>query len=506
MQQDIAIKVENLSVSFPKDTLLFAAVKDISFDIPKGKTLALIGQSGSGKSITSLAIMGLLPKKSIISGNIFLENKNNILTITKKERTKINGNKISMIFQEPMSALNPIMSIGNQLTESILTHQNIDKKLAKQQALYWLEKVQLPTPKEIFNRYPHQLSGGQKQRVMIAMAMCNKPALLIADEPTTALDVLVQKDIIDLMKSLQLEFGMAILFITHDLALAHLIADKIIELKNGTIINYEKKPINTEIIKEKAVDNNAVLVQINNLNVHFTQNKIDILKALDNVSLSIYKGEILGLVGASGCGKSTLSRCILGLQDYISGHILFENKDMKMMHRKERSAKVQMVFQDPYSSLNPRLNVRDTLLEILHFHRPEIENKNNEVNKLIALVQLPEGSEKKYPHEFSGGQRQRICIAKALAVQPQLIICDESVAALDTVIQEQILQLLTDIQRVTGITYLFISHDLNVVKKLCNRIAVMNQGKIIEIGDTKEVIENSKEIYTEKLLAASMLV
>lgn len=506
MQQHTAIQIQNLSVRFIKDAQKFDAVKNISFTINKGQTLALVGMSGSGKSITSLAIMGLLPQQAQINGHIFLDNNTDILQCSKQERININGKKISMIFQEPMSALNPIMSIGKQLVESIVTHQKINKKSALNQAIFWLDKVQLPHPDDIFNRFPHQLSGGQKQRVMIAMAMCNKPDLLIADEPTTALDVLVQKDIIQLMKNLQSELGMAILFITHDIDLAHLIADEIIEIKNGVLIPYHKKHFNNNIFSSPPTDNvKSILVQINNLTVQFPQPNNRTLNALNNVSLSIFEGEILGLVGASGCGKSTLSKCILGLQQYISGTIFFGEKDMRLMSRKERSRCVQMVFQDPYSSLNPRMCVQDALLEILQMHRPEISDPKKEINRLLALVELPEDAAKKYPHEFSGGQRQRICIAKAMAVQPQLIICDESVAALDTVIQEQILQLLSNINRNTGITFLFISHDLNVVSRLCNKIAVMNNGKIIELGNTQDIIGNPKEIYTEKLLKASLL-
>lgn len=507
------LKVNNLHIKFEGPNA-FHALQGVSFKIANGKTLALIGTSGSGKSLTSLAIMGLLPKNAKQTGYIILEDNNQELilnNLSTKQWQTIRGNKISMVFQEPMSALNPIMSIGDQLKECILVHQSINDDEAKKSAINWLEKVKLPDPKNIYNRYPHQISGGQKQRVMIAMAMCNHPSVLIADEPTTALDVTVQQEIILLMKQLQAEFGTALLFITHDLALAKLIADDFLILEKGKVVKQLITPEFEAPISQN-VDNETIL-KVDQLKVYYENPKSwfkktnSAFKAVDGVSFTIEKGDRMGLVGESGCGKSTLSKCILGLQKATSGKIWYKNKELTHLAPKEwfnLRKDIQIVFQDPYASLNPRLKIADLLSEPLKVHKVV---ENNEIDKtvktLLDQVQLPLNALNKYPHEFSGGQRQRICIARALSVQPKFVICDESVSALDVMIQAQILELLYDLQATFDLTYLFITHDLHVVHSFCNKVMVMEKGLIVESGLTAQVLNHPKETYTKKLLAAA---
>lgn len=506
------LTVKNLHIRFEGDHP-FHALQGISFHIPKGKTLALIGTSGSGKSLTSLAIMGLLPKNTRQTGYIILEEKEDLILnkLSEKEWTAVRGKKVSMVFQEPMSALNPIMTIGAQLKESILSHQDIGNVKARKQAISWLEKVKLPQPEILYKRYPHQLSGGQKQRVMIAMAMCNHPDVLIADEPTTALDVTVQQEVIQLMKNLQQEFGTAMLFITHDLALAKLIADDYLILEKGKVV---PKMLTPEFERDELpVPNPELLLRVDRLKVYYPE-KTNWLgkpqgyfKAVDEVSFQIHKGETLGLVGESGCGKSTLSKCILGLQEATAGSIYFKDKDITRLSTKEwygLRKDIQIIFQDPYASLNPRIKVGDAIAEPMIVHNlAKGKVITSSVLSLLDQVQLPANAMDKYPHEFSGGQRQRICIARALAVQPELVICDESVSALDINIQAQILELLHQLQISFGLTYLFITHDLHVVKAISDRIMVMEKGKIVEQGLTQDILLNPQEPYTKKLLAAA---
>jgi len=507
------IKVNKLSITF-EGTTPFKAIDNISFSIDVGKTLALVGQSGSGKSITSLAIMGLLPESAKREGSIILQGFPQLNAQSGKTYQNIRGKEIGMIFQEPMSALNPIISCGNQLMESILAHQKISTKRAKQLVIEWFEKVKLPDPSQLFHRYPHQLSGGQKQRVMIAMAMCNHPKLLIADEPTTALDVTVQMEIILLMKQLQKEMNTALLFITHDLALAKIIADDFLILENGKVVQtplnftLPEPKINTETSNHKKVP----LLKVDSLDIFYSEKKSFLgkttryFKAVNNVSFEIFPSETLGLVGESGCGKSTLSKAILRLQGITSGKIYFEETDISTSNstgwRKLRR-KIQIIFQDPYASLNPRIKVGNAIQEPMLAHNLMDEKQSvKEVENLLDLVQLPKSAKDKYPHEFSGGQRQRICIARALAVDPKLIICDESVSALDVKIQGQILKLLADLQQEKKLTYLFITHDLNVVRSISDRILIMEKGEIIESGPTQDVMDFPKEDYTKRLLAA----
>ncbi|HTO16089.1 MAG TPA: ABC transporter ATP-binding protein [Edaphocola sp.] len=506
------LQVKNLHITFSGNPP-FHALQGINFTIEKGETMALIGASGSGKSLTSLAVMGLLPQNATQTGYIILgegSNEKTLNKLTRKQWQDIRGKEISMIFQEPMSALNPIMTIGDQLVESILTHQKISKSKAKDSAIQWLEKVKIPNPGGSYKRYPHQLSGGQKQRVMIAMAMCNHPSVLIADEPTTALDVTVQKEIILLMKQLQEEFQTSMLFITHDLALAHEITDNFVILEKGKVVNKmfisEFHAPNTQIV------NDQILLAVNNLKVYYPEETnwkgkiVKEFKAVDDVSFEINKGDRVGLVGESGCGKTTLSKCILGLQKASSGSIFFKDKEITNLSDKEwfpLRKSIQIIFQDPYASLNPRLNIGSILSEPLIVHKiVEKSDVQKKVLRLLDQVQLSSNSIKKYPHEFSGGQRQRICIARALSLQPEFLICDESVASLDVKIQAQILELLYQLQEENNLTYLFITHDLNVVKSFCKNVLVMEKGKLVEQGATENVLVNPKMDYTKKLLAA----
>jgi len=562
----MVLSVYNLTVRFDGEKP-FTAVNAVSFTIEQGKTLAIVGESGSGKSLTALAVMGLLPKSASLTGEISLHS----LVITKNEAIPIpnsqspipiiRGKDAGMVFQEPMSSLNPVMSIGKQLKEAILIHQKISRSAGKQLAIDWLRKVQLPNPEKIYARYPHQLSGGQKQRVMIAMAMCNHPALLIADEPTTSLDVTVQQEIIRLMHYLQQEHRSAMIFITHDLNLAATIADDVLVMYKGEMIEYgqcdkvmkhpqhpytkallackpspqqkgHRLPVvadfmedgETKINKTNSINPQpaptpiiqsplpAPLLTVKNLRVWFTENKsmlgkpISYFKAVDDVSFILNKGETLGLVGESGSGKSTLSRSLVGLIPAHDGEIWFNGEDLAKLPIRGWSCvrrKIQMIFQDPYSSLNPRMTIGDMLAEPLMVHNVVPRNElQKEALRLLDLVQLPAGSMHRYPHQFSGGQRQRIGIARALALRPQLLVCDESVSALDVSIQAQILNLLKDLQQEFGLTYLFISHDLSVVHYFSDRVMVMHAGKIVESGDAEQVLKQPKDEYTKRLVAA----
>jgi peptide/nickel transport system ATP-binding protein len=542
------LRVDNLQISFAA----FTAVKGISFEINKGETLAIVGESGSGKSLTALALMGLLPTSATVNGNVLLSVQNNVqslsLLTSNTAWQQLRGQEIAMVFQEPMSALNPVMKIGEQLQESILTHQKISKQQAKKIAIDWLAKVQLPTPEKIYSRYPHQLSGGQKQRVI--MAMCNNPVLLIADEPTTALDVTVQKDVLALMHSLQQEHNTAMIFITHDLALAAEIADKVLVMYKGEVVEYGpvqqvlKNPqhpytralvackpspshkgqrlpvvedflnanVTEHIPQPKIAISTEPILQVNNLRVWFTDEKnwlgktTSHYKAVDGVSFELKNGEVLGLVGESGCGKSTISRSLMGLLPANKGEIIFNGQDLTTLSPqgwKQVRRQIQMIFQDPFASLNPRMTIGDMLMEPMRVHHivPTKELKK-EALRLLSLVQLPADAMKRYPHQFSGGQRQRLGIARALALRPQLLVCDESVSALDVSVQAQILNLLKDLQREFNLSYLFISHDLSVVHYISDRVMVMQAGKIVEAGEAEKVLKHPTDPYTRRLIDA----
>ncbi|WP_299119302.1 ABC transporter ATP-binding protein [uncultured Tenacibaculum sp.] len=547
------LQIKNLEIAFKKSP---PVVKNISFNLQQNEILGIVGESGSGKSITSLAILGLLPKFADIKGEI-LFNQQDLLAFNKDSFQKIRGSKIAMIFQEPMSSLNPTLTCGYQVAEILQLHTNLSNSEIKEEVISLFNKVKLPRPNDIYNSYPHQISGGQKQRVMIAMAIACKPQLLIADEPTTALDVTVQKEIILLLKELQKEFKMGILFISHDLALVSEIADNVVVMHKGVIIeqgtskniflnpkeNYTKALINSKpntknrlkllptvsnfinnsvdttlfTNKEREeyhnkIYNKSPLLEIKNLHKDFISNaswfsKPNIVKAVNDVSFKIYEGETLGLVGESGCGKTTLSRTILQLETASSGEIIYKGKDITKLSKsefKKLRKDIQIIFQDPFSSLNPRITIGNAILEPMKVHNilDSSKERKNYVLDLLEKVGLEKEHFYRYPHEFSGGQRQRIGIARTIALQPKLIICDESVSALDVSVQAQVLNLLNQLKAEFNFTYIFISHDLSVVKYMADQLVVMNKGKIEEIADADEIYNNPKTTYTKTLVEA----
>lgn len=551
------LSVQNLSISFKSNNEFITVVENISFELESQQILGIVGESGSGKSVTSLAILGLLSKSAKISGNIFFNDKD-LTKLSESTFRKIRGNQISMIFQEPMSSLNPSLTCGFQVIEVLFQHTKISKSEAKNQVIELFNKVKLPRAEVIFNQYPHQLSGGQKQRVMIAMAIACKPQILIADEPTTALDVTVQKEIIELLKELQQETEMSIIFITHDLALVSEIADTVLVMYQGKIVeqgkvekvfltpihNYTKalinsKPSLTQRLKklptvkdfiEQSIQNEVYsaeertefhqkiyaakpLLEVKNLatyfktnNSFFFGNKSEV-KAVDEVSFKLFEGETLGLVGESGCGKTTLGRTILHLEKATKGQIFYCEKDVTNLSKtdlKNFRREVQIIFQDPFSSLNPRIPVGEAILEPMKVHgilNTAAERKQY-IFDVLSRVGLTEEHYYRYPHEFSGGQRQRIGIARTIALNPKLIICDESVSALDVSVQAQVLNLLNELKKDFGFTYIFISHDLAVVKYMADQLIVMNKGKIEEIGDADAIYKTPKRAYTQKLIEA----
>ncbi len=558
------LQIKNLSIDFIAESGTTHALKNISFSVNRNEVVALVGESGSGKSVTALSILQLLPSPpaSYTNGEILLsedgDSSTDLLKRNRYEMQDIRGNKIAMIFQEPMTSLNPVLSCGTQVMEAIILHKKISKGEAKLLTIKWFERVKLPDPESVFNRYPHQLSGGQKQRVMIAMAMCCEPSLLICDEPTTALDVTVQKTILQLIKELQQQSGMGVIFITHDLGVVAEIADKAIVIYKGEIVEqnsikeifsnaqhpYTKallacRPVNHERGKRLPVVSDfletkseisylkpetapqtsdfrlqsPVLLSAQNLSVWFpTQKKLfgkphSFIKAVDDVSFEVYKGETLGLVGESGCGKTTLGRTLLRLIEPTSGKISYNGIDLTAKKREElRSLRkeIQIVFQDPYSSLNPRLTIGSAIAEPMKVHGLSSNGKQrkDKVVELLEKVDLKAEHFHRYPHEFSGGQRQRIVIARALALNPSFIVCDESVSALDVSVQAQVLNLLNDLKKEFGFTIIFISHDLSVVRYISNRILVMNKGRIEESGDADSIYFNPQSAYTKNLVAS----
>lgn len=579
MQKEVLLEVKNLVTEFKSDGEFIKAVNDVSFTLHKGETIGIVGESGSGKSVTSLSIMQLIPNPPgrVFGGEMLYHSKDkgvvNLRNLPAEEMRSFRGNEIAMIFQEPMTSLNPVYTCGNQVMEAILLHQKVSKKEAKKKTLKLFEQVQLPDPERIFNVYPHQISGGQKQRVMIAMAMSCNPRVLIADEPTTALDVTVQKTILDLMLQLQREHDMGIMFITHDLGVIAELADKVMVMYKGKVVEqgpvleifsnpqhpYTKsllacrppldkrlmrlpvsadfmstdedgnmleipttvsEAINSVIITKEQRDKEhkelyerSKILELQNIKTYFPKNKtffgktIDYVKAVDDVTLDVYEGETLGLVGESGCGKTTLGRTILRLNEPTDGKIFFERNDLlrlKPEDMRQLRKDMQIIFQDPYSSLNPRITIGEALMEPMQVHN--ILSNNNQrkekVYELLKKVGLTEKQFSRYPHEFSGGQRQRVCIARALALNPKFIICDESVSALDVSVQAQVLNLLNDLKREFKFTYIFISHDLSVVKFMSDRMVVMNKGKIEEMGDADEIYMNPQSDYTKKLISS----
>ncbi len=583
MEKKKLLSIENLETIFSTEEGIVKAVDQISFAVHEGETIGIVGESGSGKSVTALSIMRLVatPPGEIKGGSIHF-NKTasesvDLLQLPEPALRKLRGNDIAMIFQEPMTSLNPVFKCGDQVVEAIALHQKCSYQIAKEKTLQLFSKVELPDPARIFNAYPHQISGGQKQRVMIAMALSCNPKVLIADEPTTALDVTVQKSILALMNTLKKELGAAVIFITHDLGVIGELADRVIVMykgkivEQGTVLDIFKRPqhpytksllacrppldfhlsrlpIATDfmevahqadgsiVIKEKERSLTETLstlkvskaeraerlaklqlekpiLEVKKLSAWFPKRKnffgktTEYLKAVDEVSFDVYPGETLGLVGESGCGKTTLGRTILRLTPAQAGQVIFEGKDVLKLSDQGLKAMrkdIQIIFQDPYSSLNPRMTIGNAILEPMKVHGIWDHDKmrKEKVEELLETVNLEAKHFNRYPHEFSGGQRQRICIARALALQPKFIICDESVSALDVSVQAQVLNLLIELRESFNLSYIFISHDLSVVKFMSDRMVVMNKGVIEEMGPADEIYNHPQRPYTQKLIDA----
>lgn len=527
------LNVQNLTVRFHTRDGVINAVNNASFSVESGQVLGIVGESGSGKSVTCYSLMGLVPMPPgrIEAGTALFEGRD-LLSMSETEMRKLRGSRIGMVFQDPMTSLNPFMTIASQLMEPLLIHQKMDRKSARIKAIAALEEVGITNAHTRINSYPHEFSGGMRQRVMIAMALINEPRLLIADEPTTALDVTVQAQILALLKRIQKDHDVAVIFITHDLAVVANMADHILVMKDGDIVeegdtqalfHHPRHPYTIKLLDAVPVTakpqhhkndvDSIEFLTVKNLNKSyrsyrgfFRPTAGEEIRAVHDISLTVRKGEIMGLVGESGSGKSTFGRCIMRLIDSDSGQVLLSGVDLttlsdKALRRARRD--FQMIFQDPYASLNPRMTVFDTLAEPLLVHK--LVNRNDvldKVNQLMDEVGLSRRMIRKYPHEFSGGQRQRIAIARAIAVQPKLIVADEPVSALDVTIQAQILELLMKLTRSHDLTMLFISHDLSVVRYISDRVAVMQQGKIVEIGETEALFTRPEHSYTKTLLAA----
>ncbi|MEZ4825630.1 MAG: ABC transporter ATP-binding protein [Bacteroidia bacterium] len=554
------LEVKNLTTEFRTREGIIPAVRNISLQLTAGKTLGIVGESGSGKSVTSLSVMRLLPGYARVpEGEIWFRKAEgeliNLLSLPQTEMQKIRGNQISMIFQEPMTSLNPVFSCGDQVSEALRIHKGLSREEAKQETLRLFDQVELPRKEQIFRAYPHQISGGQKQRVMIAMAICCNPSLLIADEPTTALDVTVQKSILRLLEQLQAQYGMAMVFITHDLGVVGEIADEVMVMYRGEGVetgpvekiftspahrytqgllacrpnaNFHLRrlrtvedflsdtPVSVVVKADQKVVQPAVpapLLEVYGLKKYFSDSgglfsgEKEVIKAVDEVSFKVYPGETVGLVGESGCGKTTLGRTILRLTEPTGGQIRFRGKEITTLPTSEMRAlrrSMQIIFQDPYSSLNPRMTIGEAIAEPMRVHgigRNEKERKEKTL-ALLDKVQLTSDSFSRYPHQFSGGQRQRVCIARTLAVSPDFVICDESVSALDVSVQAQILNLLKDLQETQNLTFIFISHDLSVIRFMSDRILVMKSGKIVEEGAAEDLYLSPKTEYTQNLLEA----
>jgi len=561
------LEIKDLCVDFVDNGAATPALQYISLQVNRGEIVAIVGESGSGKSVTSLSILQLLPSPPAVytNGDILLHTHTttlNLLKVSPRQLQQVRGNEVAMIFQEPMSSLNPVFTCGYQVMEAILLHNAISRTEAKQRAIALFEQVQLPQPATIFYRYPHQLSGGQKQRVMIAMAMSCAPSLLICDEPTTALDVTVQQNILRLIKELQQQNNMGVIFITHDLGVVAEIADRVIVLYKGQIVEEnrtqalfsdpqhpytrallacrpalyqkgERLPVVSDFMggedrkvtsdMQQAIKHSnplptsghpsPALLSVQALQVYYPAARSFLgkvtayTKAVDGVSFDVYEGETLGLVGESGCGKSTLGRAILQLTSATGGRILYKGEDLLQMSAAGLRAlrkDIQIIFQDPYSSLNPRMTIGEAIAEPLLVHGlvDTAAKRKERVIELLEQVNLQAAHYYRYPHEFSGGQRQRIVIARALALEPSFIICDESVSALDVSVQAQVLNLLNDLKKTFGFTAIFISHDLSVVRYISDRIIVMNKGKIEEIGEAEQVYNHPASTYTQKLIAS----
>ncbi|OWR31246.1 ABC transporter ATP-binding protein [Saccharibacillus sp. O23] len=525
------LEVRDLRVSFSARETETEAVRGVSFDLRKGETLGIVGESGSGKSVTARAIMRLLPEASarVKSGEIVFLGQN-LARKTRKEMEAVRGRDIGMIFQDPMTSLNPTLRIGEQIAETLRKHRKMSKREARAEAVEMLKLVGIRDPETRFDQYPHEFSGGMRQRAMIAIALACRPSLLIADEPTTALDVTIQAQILNVMKQMQEKLGTAIILITHDLGVVAGMCDRVAVMKSGEIVEegrtedifakpqhpYTRKLLNAlprldEPKKPKAASEAAAsgepLLEVRSLRQHFNLGKGRTLRAVNDISFFIREGETLGMVGESGSGKSTTGRAILRLHEPTGGDVLYRGmavnrlspKEMKLMRRE-----MQMIFQDPYASLNPRLKVLDIIGEAMDVHglSKNPAQRRARVEELLEMVGLDPAFALRYPHEFSGGQRQRIGIARALAVEPKFIVCDEPLSALDVSIQSQVVKLLEDLQQKLGLTYLFIAHDLSMVKHISDRVAVMYAGKIVELAESEELYNNPQHPYTKSLLAA----
>jgi peptide/nickel transport system ATP-binding protein len=519
------LKVKNLSLKVGTQELL----KSVSFQIKRGEIFALVGESGSGKSLTSLAIMRLLPDALRVTAGDILLNGNSLFSISEFEMQKVRGRKIAMIFQEPMTALNPVMTIGEQVAEVIRLHLELSEKEIRAKVVELFEEVALPSASERYGWYPHQLSGGQKQRVMIAMALACEPELLVADEPTTALDVTIQAQVLALLKEIQSKRELSILFITHDMGVVAQMADTIAVMRYGELLEVAPResffenpthPYTQALLRDalpsteakESTSDSSRLLEIEDLKVYFPIKKgffkrtVGQTKAVDGVTLSIPKGRTLALVGESGSGKSTIGRAILRLIDATGGSVFFGGVDLVKLSQKELLTyrrEIQIIFQDPYSALNPRMTIGEIIREgmvSLKVGEQKRAVQDKKIKALLVKVGLEEEHFLRYPHEFSGGQRQRIGIARALAVEPELIICDEPTSALDVSVRAQVLELLKELQEERGLSYLFITHDLSIIRTIADEVAVMRDGKIVEHGAVDEVMDNPQHAYTQKLL------
>jgi len=526
------LEVSDLKVSFGST----AVVDEIDFTINRGETFVLLGESGSGKSISAMAIMRLLPNAATINSGKILLDSEDLLQLPEAEMREIRGGKVGMIFQEPQTSLNPVMTIGDQIAESLSWHKKLKGKSARERVIELLEAVGISEADRRYGEYPHQFSGGMKQRVMIAMALAGEPELLIADEPSTALDVTIQAQVLELLLKLQKERNMAILFITHDLGVASKMADHVGVMYAGKIVENAprdqffktpKHPYSQKLFdalpskikrdqeerNQKTDQDNSVLLEVKNLDVHFPirtgffKKITDHVRAVNNISMTLERGQTIAMVGESGSGKTTFGKGVLQLIRPTNGSVIFDGVDLAKLSPAElrkRRTDIQIVFQDPYSSMNPRMIVSDIIEEGMIAQKigKTKQDRVKRVEELLEQVGLEKEFRLRYPHEFSGGQRQRICIARALAVDPKLIICDEPTSALDVSVQSQILTLLKDLQNRLGLTYLFITHNLGVVEYIAHQVAVMYQGEIVEYGDVDQVLYDPQHVYTQKLLAA----
>ncbi|MDU0306904.1 ABC transporter ATP-binding protein [Rhizobium sp. 10PS4] len=529
------IDARNVAVNFKVEDGMVEAVKDVSFQLYRGETIAIVGESGSGKSVTARTVMGLLSKRAVVSEKSTVAyDGSNILKFSERARRKLRGDRISMIFQEPMSSLNPIYTIGSQIVEAIRVHRRISKRDAQKRALELLEHVQIPDPAARLMQYPHQLSGGQRQRVMIAMALANDPDVLIADEPTTALDVTVQAQILNLIRNLQKELGMAVILITHDLTVVRQFSDYVYVMQYGEVREHnttEALFANPQDAYTKHLlaseprgqanplpEGSDVILDAKGVRVSFMMRHGTFLKpamrelvAVDSLNLTLRRHETLGLVGESGSGKTTFGQAILRLNTPDSGEIRFDNQPIHGLSRSEMRplrARMQVVFQDPFSSLNPRMTIGQIIEEGLVVNRlgATKAERQDRVREALIAAGMPGNILSRFPHEFSGGQRQRIAIARAIALEPEFILLDEPTSALDLSVQAQIIELLRKLQDERGLSYLFISHDLKVVRALCHRVIVMQHGKIVEEGPVDEVLSHPKTAYTERLVKAAFEV